>query len=134
MPIEDFIRDHGDRPFDLIQSTFALQSLPRDHRRDVLAWARRAAGALAIVEFDVPSFTDPCDPAFAAHVVARYRRGIVEYDGDELVVQGFLMPVMLGYFTSGCARTNYEQPADEWLADLRAAGYRAGLRDELDPI
>jgi hypothetical protein len=123
MPIGEFIRDHGERRFDVIQSTFALHSLPRDPRRDVLAWARRAAGALAIVEFDVPSFADARDPAFAAHVLARYRRGIAEYDGDELVVQGFLMPVMVGYFTSGRARTTYEQPAAEWVADLRAAGY-----------
>lgn len=125
MPVEDFIRDHGDRGFDLIQSTFALHSLPREPRRAVLAWARRAAGALAIVEFDVPAFAGPRDPAFAAHVVACYRRGIAEYDGDDLVVQGFLMPVMCGYFTSGRARVTYEQPAAEWLADLRAAGYAA---------
>ena len=132
MPIEDFIRDHGDRRFDLIQSTFALQSLPRDPRCGVLAWARRAAGALVIVEFDVPSFADPRDPAFAAHVLARYRRGIAEYDGDELVVQGFLMPVMFGYFTAGRARTNYEQPVAEWLADLRAAGFRAVSSSMID--
>jgi Methyltransferase domain len=132
MPIEDFVRDHGDHRFDLIQSTFALQSLPRDARRDVLAWARRAAGTLAIIEFDVPSFASPRDPAFAAHVLARYRRGIAEYDGDELVVQGFLMPVMFGYFTSGRARTNHEQPAAEWVADLRAAGYHAVSSSVID--
>ncbi|MGH2901187.1 MAG: class I SAM-dependent methyltransferase, partial [Solirubrobacteraceae bacterium] len=52
MSIEAYIAQHGERRFDLIQSTFALHNLPREPRREVLAWARRAAPALAIVEFD----------------------------------------------------------------------------------
>jgi len=131
MPVEDFIRDHGGRGFDLIQSTFALHNLPRASRQDVLAWARRTAGALAIVEFDVPAFA-PRDPAFAAHVLARYRRGIAEYEGVELVIQGFLMPVMFGYFASDRTRVTYEQPAAAWLADLRTTGYRTVSSSVID--
>ena len=122
MSIEAFIAQHGERRFDLIQSTFALHNLPREPRREVLAWAHRAAPALAIVEFDALP-VDARDPAYIAHVLARYRRGIAEYDADELVVQGFLMPVMFGYFASGRARITYEQPAAAWVADLGAAGF-----------
>jgi hypothetical protein len=122
MSIEAFIAQHGERRFDLIQSTFALHNLPREPRREVLAWARGAAPALAIVEFDALP-VDARDPAYIAHVLGRYRRGIAEYDADELVVQGFLMPVMFGYFASGRARITYEQPAAAWDADLAAAGF-----------
>ena len=135
MSIEGFIRRHGARRFDLLQSTFALHNLPREQRRDVLGWACGAAPALAIVEFDIPLAVDAHDPAFAAYVLARYQRGIAEYDADPLVVQGFLMPIMFGAFSSGTssrARTNHEQPAADWLADLRAAGFREASASVID--
>jgi len=65
-------------------------------------------------------------------VLERYRRGIAEYDADELVVQGFLMPVMFGYFASGRARITYEQPAAAWVADLGAAGFRTVTSSGID--
>jgi hypothetical protein len=124
MTIEAFIRAHGDRRFDLIQATFSLQSVPRDTRRRVLAWMQRASPRLAIAEFDVPRFANLLDPAHVAHVVERYRRGLAEYrDDGGLVAQGFLMPVMFGYFTTGRARTNDEQPMADWASDLRDAGF-----------
>lgn len=123
MSVEEFIRRHGDRRFDLVQSTFALHNLPRERRGEVLAWARGAAPALAIVEFDARA-VDARDPAFIAHVLERYRSGIAEYDADELVVQGFLMPVMFGYFAAGGARITHEQPAAAWIAELGEAGFR----------
>ncbi len=124
LTIEEFIRAHGDRRFALIEATFSLQSLPPGGRREVLAWMRRAAGRVVLAEFDVPRFDDPFDPARIAHVLERYRRGLAEYEGDGgLVAQGFLMPVMLGSFTAGPARTNYEQPRADWIADLRVAGF-----------
>jgi len=124
MTIEEFIRSHADRRFDLIQATFSLQSLPRETRRSVLAWMQHASPRLAIVEFDVPRFANLLDPAHVAHVVERYRSGLAEYrDDGGLVAQGFLMPVMFGYFTTSQARTNYEQPMTDWVTDLRDAGF-----------
>jgi len=125
MTIEAFIRAHGDRRFDLIEATFSLHGLPPEDRREVLAWARRAGGRLVIAEFDVPRFAADLDPARIAYVLDRYRRGLGEYAGDGgLVAQGFLMPIMLGYFRTGRARTTHEQPLADWIADARAAGFR----------
>jgi len=41
----------------------------------------------------------------------------------DLVAQGFLMPVMFGYFDPTAARTNYEQPLQAWVVQLQAAGF-----------
>ena len=53
----------------------------------------------------------------------RYERGLAEYEGDALVVQGFLMPVMCGYFDPSNARPNYEQPIRDWQAEMARAGF-----------
>jgi hypothetical protein len=111
--------------WDLAQATFSLQSLPPDERAATLRWLCDHTDRLLLVEFDVPPIAAPLDPAWIAYVVERYELGLAEYAAaGDLVAQGFLMPVMFGYFDRGAARTNYEQPIAAWLDDLRAAGFR----------
>lgn len=107
----------------MVQSTFALQSLPVTERHGVLAWLRTHTSRLLIAEFDVPQFADTLAPQYAAYVMDRFERGLAEYAVDSPVAQGFLMPVMFGYFDSTAARVNYEQPAAHWERELRQAGF-----------
>jgi hypothetical protein len=122
-PIQAFIaREQGE--WDLAQATFSLQSVPPVDRPALFAWLRDHVKRLLIVEFDVPRFEDQLVPGFARYVVERYQRGIAEYFADrELVAQGFLMPVLFGYFDPTAARTNYEQPIADWTALLSEAGF-----------
>lgn len=118
--------------WDIAQATFSLQSLPPAERPATLAWLREHAERLLIAEFDVPARGEGLDPARIAHFAERYEQGLAEYDGpDNLVAQGFLMPVFFGYFDPSAARTNYEQPIAAWEDDLRAAGFTNVARRHL---
>lgn len=108
--------------WDVVQSTFALHTLDPDTRRQVLAALARTVGRLVLIEFDVPDVGDRT-PEHAAYAVERYAAGIAEYEGDELVVQGFLMPVLVGQFDPARPRHTWEQPIDAWADDLVAAGF-----------
>jgi hypothetical protein len=67
------------------------------------------------------------------YVVDRYETGLSEYAGDGgLVAQGFLMPVMFGYFDRTSARTTYEQPIEAWEKELRDAGFETVEKRLLD--
>src|SRR5690606_32792874 len=112
-----------DATWDTAQSTFALSAIAPASRRQVLARLARSGGRLAVVEFDVPSFADR-SPEHAEYAVDRYAAGIAEYGGDELVVQGFLMPVLAGQFDPSVPRLTWEQPAGAWVDELREAGFR----------
>jgi hypothetical protein len=116
---EDFARASSGR-WDTVQATFSLQSIAPDARRPLLGWLRGRAGRGLIVEFDVPAFGDERERF--AHVAERYERGIAEYDGSDLVVQGFLMPMFFSAFGRD-AKLNHEQPRAAWEDDLRAAGF-----------
>jgi hypothetical protein len=121
---EQLVAEPGDAgPWDVAQSTFALHAVEPDARRRVLAALAGRVGHLVVVEFDIPAFEDR-SPEHAAYAVERYAAGIAEYDGDELVVQGFLMPVLFGQFDPGQPRHTWEQPVAAWAADLRATGFR----------
>ena len=111
--------------WDIAQATFSIQSIPPHERAVGLRWLRGAAERLLVVEFDAPAAcADALAPACVADVAARYERGLAEYERQgDLVAQGFLMPVLLGYFDPTAARTNYEQPIGAWEADLREAGF-----------
>ncbi len=123
VPIQAFAAPASTR-WDLAQATFSLQSLPPADRTEALRWLRKHTDRLLIVEFDVPPATEQLDPIWVQHVLARYEVGLAEYAADGgLVAQGFLMPVLFGYFDRTAARTNYEQPITAWAADLRAAGF-----------
>ena len=90
----------------------------------LLAWLRGRCRRLLIAEFDVPDFAEQFAPARATYVSGRFAQGLTEYEDDGgLVAQGFLMPVMFGYFDRTAARTNYEQPMAAWAGQLRAAGF-----------
>lgn len=118
-----FLAQHGDERFDAAVATFSLQSIEPAQRAEQLRWLAGRARALAVVEFDALPTESPLPPPVAAEILARYRRGVAEYPRGSLAVQAFLMPVLLGYFASGTARTNWEQSAESWRHDLRAAGF-----------
>ena len=87
----------GKGNFDVIQSTYALQSLKPDERPRVLAWLRAHCKRLLIVEFDAPDLADMFDEARVLYFVEHYERGLAEYtDDDGLVAQGFLTHNLTG--------------------------------------
>ena len=112
------------RHWDIIQATWSLQSIPPEDRPSVLGWMRNHGQRALIVEFDVPTFSAMFAPARVRYTVERYERGLAEYEHDaDLVAQGFLMPVMFGYFDRSAARTNWEEPIRDWVNALREAGF-----------
>ncbi len=118
-----FVQDAAG-PWHVIQVTYSLQSISPEERPALLRWLRAHGRRLLVAEFDVPAFSADLGPDRVRYVVEAYRQGLMEYVQErDLVAQGFLMPVMFGYFDSTAARTNYEQPLREWVAQLQAAGF-----------
>ncbi len=109
--------------WNIIQATWSLQSIPPEERPHVLAWMRTHGRRALIVEFDVPPFATMFVPPRVRYVVERYERGLAEYDDKGFVAQGFLMPVMFGYFDRSADRTNWEGPIADWADALRAARF-----------
>jgi len=110
--------------WDIIQATYSLQSLVPEDREPMLAWLREHGRRLLIAEFDAPGFADMYAPDRVEYVAERFQQGLAEYaDDGGLVAQGFLMPVLFGFFDQTAARTNYEQPVRNWATQLRAAGF-----------
>jgi hypothetical protein len=109
----------GDAHWELAQSTFALHNLSTVERHEVLSRLRRRTDRILLAEFDVRPGRS-CEPDWVNEVVERYEVGLAEYEGG-LVAQGFLMPVMFGYFDP--AVTHREQPIGDWAAELTAAGF-----------
>ncbi len=109
--LQDFMQTPTDQQWDIIQATWSLQSIPPAERPAALGWMAAHADRVLIAEFDVPNFPEMFAPERVHYVLGRYERGLAEYDGDGgQVAQGFLMPVMFGYFDRGAARTNWEGP------------------------
>lgn len=122
-PLEQFAEHASDR-WDIAQATFSFQSVPMAERGRLLRWVRQHAGRLLLVEFDIPLFASPFAPAYVDSVIERFETGLAEYtDNRDLVAQGFLLPVMFGYFDRGADRTNHEIPLRDWVALLREAGF-----------
>lgn len=121
--IQDFITlDAGE--WDIIQATWSLQSIHPDERPAVFAWCREHGKRLLLAEFDVPNFTDQYAPERVIYILDHYWNGLTEYaEEGSIVAQGFLMPVMFGYFDRGASRTNYEGPIQSWVDGIRAAGF-----------
>ncbi|HZE38984.1 MAG TPA: class I SAM-dependent methyltransferase [Stackebrandtia sp.] len=110
-----------DTRWELAQSTFALHNVERAERLEVLTWLRRHAARLLIAEFDLTPGRS-CEPEWFDYVATRYERGLAEYDADgDTVAQGFLMPIMFGYFDPDTV--HHEQSIADWLSDLAAAGF-----------
>lgn len=116
--------------WDLAQSTFALHALPPADRADVLRGLAGRARTVAIAEFDVPALDGD---AWTTHLAERYAVGVHEYRDHPEVVDGFLMPVLVGQLEPGRARHTFEQPAAAWEDDLRAAGLTAVTTVPLHP-
>ncbi|WP_165491916.1 class I SAM-dependent methyltransferase [Egibacter rhizosphaerae] len=122
--VETFLQGDGrQRRWDLAQATFALHTLDPATRATVLAALAERVGRLLIVEFDVPDFEDG-SVEHAAYAAARFESGVAEYRDHPEVVDGFLMPVLVGQFDPERTRHTHEQAAVEWEAQLRANGFR----------
>jgi predicted TPR repeat methyltransferase len=120
----------GAERWDVTQSTFALHAVPPDERAPVLAGLAGRTSHLLLIEFDLPDLADR-SADHARYAAERYVEGVAEYadakghddaDGD-LVVDGFLVPVLAGQFAPDRPRHTWEQPIDAWAADLGAAGF-----------
>lgn len=121
--LQDFVKTETG-PWDIAEATYSLQSIPPKERPQMLSWLRANTGRVLMAEFDPPDFEAMYAPDRVRYVVERYEIGLAEYVGDNsLVAQGFLMPVMFGYFDQTVARANYEQPIDSWVRDFQAAGF-----------
>ena len=121
--LQEFVKTETG-PWDIAEATYALQSIPPKDRPPLLSWLRANAGRVLVAEFDPPDFDAMYSPDRVRYVLDRYDIGLAEYIGDNsLVAQGFLMPVMFGYFDQTVARANYEQSIDHWVRDLQEAGF-----------
>ncbi|WP_020663709.1 class I SAM-dependent methyltransferase [Amycolatopsis benzoatilytica] len=121
---QDFLGSDGST-WNLVQSTFAMQSIEPAARAEVLSELRSRTDRVVLAEFDVPEHAD------LASLAQRYERGVAEYGAQaSLVAQGFLLPVLLGV-AAGEARTNWEHPAAEWARQLEAAGFSSVTVDRL---
>ncbi len=110
--------------WDIIEASYSLQSIPPKERPSMFRWIREHGKRLLLVEFDIPAFADMYAPDRVEYVVERYKNGLAEYVHEgEIVAQGFLMPVMFGYFDFTADRTNYEQPLQKWCDELNEAGF-----------
>jgi len=119
----------AEQQWDLAQSTFALQSLPPAERRQTLRRLRPHVRQLALVEFDVPVL-EPGSASYFASLAQRYERALAAYARDaELVAGGFLAPMLLGQLRQASRPSNWEQPVQAWLEELREAGF-ATVRTE----
>ena len=132
--LQAFMQTGGAPTWDVIQATWSLQSIPPDERPAIFGWLRAHGERVLIAEFDVPLFDELYHPDRVRHVLARYEQGLAEYaDDGGLVAQGFLMPVMFGYFDRSADRTNWEGPVEGWIEGLRAAGFRSIRTQALYP-
>jgi len=121
----------GDTIWDVAETSFALQSIPREERKkETLPWLCAHTKTLLLVEFDVPGewCADPLAPASIVHVMQCYRDTLLTYTEDDgqrgIVARGFLIPVMYGYISRDSSKkTNDEIPIDDWVDDLREVGF-----------
>lgn len=124
LTVDEFVAAQpAEQVFDVVESTFALHTLPHEQRSATLAALRPHVGHLVLVEFDVPNLAHGRS-AHLRFLADAYERGITEYDADrDLVTQGFLLPVLVGQLAPGAARATWEQPAAAWRRQLEQAGY-----------
>lgn len=121
--LQEFVRGERGR-WRVAEATYSMQSIPPAERPQLLRWLRMHCDRLLVAEFDPPAYTTTYAPEWVSHVMRRYEVGLAEYAADGgLVAQGFLMPVFFGYFDRSVARTNYENPIDDWVQAFRDAGF-----------
>ena len=120
--VECFLAESAGR-WDLAQATFSMHNLEPASRPAVWHDLARRTRTLLICEFDVPSFPDRSE-AHCRYLAERYAVGIAEYADLPEVVQGFLMPVLVGQVALDAApRYTFEQPVARWREELEAAGF-----------
>ncbi|MEM8532143.1 MAG: class I SAM-dependent methyltransferase [Chloroflexota bacterium] len=120
--LQDFAKDQHQH-WPLIQATFSLQSLSYEERPHWLIWLHAHTDRLLIAEFDVPVFSDSFAPDRVEYVARTFETGLAEYQESDLVAQEFMLPIMFSYFDRSAGRMNYEQPTQQWVDDLKAAGF-----------
>jgi hypothetical protein len=98
-----------------------LLALAAGERRQVLRTLAHRTRRLLVIEFDVPAFEDRSE-AHARYAAERYEQGVAEYEGDDLVIDGFLVPVLVAQFEAGAPRATWEQPVAASVAELREVG------------
>jgi hypothetical protein len=126
--------------WDLCQATWSMQNLSPTERAPLLRWLRERCATLLIAEFDVQTEMYPLlSPERIRLIHDKYVAGIAEYTGkmgpalEERVKQGFLMPILFGYFRSGAGRSTCEQTIGQWMDDIEASGFRDVQRKLIYP-
>lgn len=133
LPIETFIATE-DRQYDIAQATFALHNLAPAVRAVLLEWLYRHTDQLLIAEFDVRMDVALNSADHILHLIERYRQGLHEYtDSQTVVAQGFLLPILFRNFESADHPTLHEQPIDDGIDELHAAGFTQVTKTHLYP-
>jgi hypothetical protein len=126
--------------WDLCQATWSMQNLSPTERTPLFRWLRERCATLLMAEFDVQTEMYPLlSPQRIRLIHDKYVAGIAEYTGkmdpalEERVKQGFLMPILFGYFRSGAGRSTCEQTIGQWMDDIEASGFRDVQRKLIYP-
>ena len=116
--------------WDLCQATWSLHNLASDERALLFRWLRDRCSILLVAEFDVQAEAYPLLSWERIRLIHdRYLVGVAVYTGhmdpalEERVKQGFLMPILFGYFRSDSSRSTYEQTIGSWSAEIQAGGF-----------
>jgi len=135
--IQQFV-DHvpPESHWDLCQATWSLHNLSPTDRAPIFRWLSERCTTLLIAEFDVHAEHYPLLSRQRVRLVHdKYLAGVAEYTGhlhpalEEQVKQGFLMPIMFGYFRSDASRSTCEQPIQAWSAEIRDVGFGTVRRE-----
>ncbi len=126
--------------WDLCQATWSMQNLSPTERAPLFHWLKERCAILLMAEFDVKTEMYPLlSPERIRLIHDKYVAGIAEYTGkmdptlEERVKQGFLMPILFGYFRSGAGRSTCEQTIGQWTDDIEAGGFRDVRRKLIYP-
>jgi ubiquinone/menaquinone biosynthesis C-methylase UbiE len=122
--LQDYLAEEPNQRWDCAQATFALHNLPPDDRPGALARLMERVRTLSLVEFDVPDFADK-SPEHATYAAEAYEIGAAEYADDRAVIDGFLLPVLLGQFALNRQRHTHEQSAHSWANELTKVGFQS---------
>ncbi len=126
--------------WDLCQATWSLHNLEPDERSRLFHWLNDHCTTLLVAEFDVQAEAYPLLSQDRVRLIHdRYLAGITEYTGhmdpalEGRVKQGFLIPILFGYFRSDSTRSTYEQPIGSWSAEIQAGGFGPPKKELIYP-
>ena len=122
--------------WDLCQATWSLQNLSPTERAPIFRWLSEHCTILLVAEFDVQTEQYPLLSRQRVRLIHdKYLAGVAEYTGhlnpalEERVKQGFLMPIMFGYFRSDADRSTCEQPIQAWSGEIQDGGFGTVRRE-----